>query len=154
VIFVPAIAETLTLKQFAFDSMTIVRNGKVASVGGVNFDVAFYAPRDIPDVTLRQAETYEYLFCSQHECDLLPSPIRGHFVAVLTSGPTSLDGRGQIVLLRRVEPATTGATQGAKTENQQVSMIVSSHRLLHLGRHLELAGDQLASASSRATSHQ
>lgn len=147
VIFVPAIAKTLTLKQFIVDSMAIVRNGTVASVGGVNFDMSFYAPRDIPDVVPSRAVTYEYLFCSRREYDLLPSSVRGRFVGVLTSGPTDLDGAGQVLLLRRVELATTRVTPGASARTTR-SVVFNGFEpaLLHLGRDLERAGGQLESA--------
>ena len=58
---VPAIADTLTLKQFAGDAVSIIDGHSVAYLGSLNYDFAFYSRKTIPIVTSADAGASEYL---------------------------------------------------------------------------------------------
>ncbi|MHB8381280.1 MAG: ArnT family glycosyltransferase [Candidatus Binataceae bacterium] len=98
---VPAIAQTLTLKYFTLESMKIAGSDRLANLEAVNFDVAFYSERSIPLLSPLNAHEADYLFCSRRFYWLLSEKTRGQFTIVLTSGPTSLDASGRMLLLKR-----------------------------------------------------
>ncbi len=98
---VPAIANTLALKQFTADAMKLVGDDPVAYLGALNYDVAFYSRRNIPIAFLGRPPEPDYFICWSHTYDGLPPAVRQRLVVVLKSGPTGLDGSGAMVLLRR-----------------------------------------------------
>ncbi|HEY6420561.1 MAG TPA: glycosyltransferase family 39 protein [Candidatus Binataceae bacterium] len=101
VVVVPAIADTLALKDFSIRAMEIVDLKRVGYLGALNYDVAFYSRRNIPLVSLRDANLPEYLICWRANYFALSQIERYRFTVVLTSNPTSLDGHDAMVLLRR-----------------------------------------------------
>jgi hypothetical protein len=98
---VPAIARTLTLKYFTQDSMKIVGDHTVVNLGSMNFDVTFYSGRNILMGSLGQVHQADYFICWQRYYGLLPEVSRRQFAIVKVSGPTSLDGSGAMLLLKR-----------------------------------------------------
>ncbi|HTR62169.1 MAG TPA: glycosyltransferase family 39 protein [Candidatus Binataceae bacterium] len=100
-IVVPAIAATLSLRDFALEMVNTVGSDSVGYLGALDYDVAFYSARNIPIVHLDDAELPDYLICWQTIYARLPENQKQMFSVALTSGPTSLDGSGAMVLLRR-----------------------------------------------------
>jgi hypothetical protein len=98
---VPAIANTVALKQFTTGAMKLVGNDTVGYLGALNYDVAFYSGRNFPIAFLDRPPEPDYLICWSHTYDGLPPELRQRFVVVLKSGPTDLDGSGAMVLLKR-----------------------------------------------------
>lgn len=97
----PAVARTLNLKQFAIDAMRTVGDQKVAYLGALNFDVAFYSKRNIPIAMSMDARAPDYLIVWGESYDHLPPEVRRQWPVVLRSGPTELDGTGWLDLVRR-----------------------------------------------------
>ena len=54
VVVVPAIANTLSLKDFTDHVMKVVDDNSVGYLGALNYDVAFYSRRTIPEVIARK----------------------------------------------------------------------------------------------------
>jgi len=104
---VPAIADTLTLKQFARDAVALIDGHSVTYLGSLNYDFAFYSGKTIPIVASADADTSKYLLVWAGTYPLLSPAARRNLTIVLKSGPTDLDGRGGMMLLKRT-PATSG----------------------------------------------
>jgi 4-amino-4-deoxy-L-arabinose transferase-like glycosyltransferase len=100
-IVVPAIAATLSLRDFALEMVNTVGSESVGYLGALDYDVAFYSARNIPIVHLDDPELPDYLICWQTIYARLPEKQKRLFTVALTSGPTALDGSGAMVLLRR-----------------------------------------------------
>jgi 4-amino-4-deoxy-L-arabinose transferase-like glycosyltransferase len=105
VIVVPAIADTLTLKNFAQEVMADIGNAPVGYLDALDYDFAFYSRRDIPIVGLRNRHLPDYLIAFRAIVQGMPLEKRAGFTILLTSNPTALDGSGQMVLMRRGGPA-------------------------------------------------
>jgi 4-amino-4-deoxy-L-arabinose transferase-like glycosyltransferase len=105
-VVVPAIAQTLTLKQFAADALSVVDGHSVAYLGGIDYDLAFYTARNIPIIGLDEAGGVEYLICWRRFYRSLRRDRRAQYKVVITSHPTNLDDTGRMLLLRRVEPSS------------------------------------------------
>lgn len=101
---VPAVADTLSLKQFSRDAMRIVDGGTVAYLGSLNYDVAFYSARTIPIVPAPDKDAPEFLLIWAESYALMPPEVRGNLPVVLKSGPTELDGSGGMLLLKHTAP--------------------------------------------------
>ena len=100
-IVVPAIANTLSLREFALEMVNTVGSDSVGYLGALDYDVAFYSARTIPIVHLDDPDLPDYLICWQTIYTRLPEKDRADFAVALTSNPTALDGSGAMVLLRR-----------------------------------------------------
>ena len=61
VVVVPAIANTLSLRDFTDHAMKIVGDSPVGYLDELNYDVAFYSRRTIPIVSQRNPQLPEYL---------------------------------------------------------------------------------------------
>ncbi len=101
VVVVPAIANTLSLRDFTDHAMTIVGDSPVGYLGALNYDVAFYSRRTIPIVAQRDPEMPEYLIAWRTLFNALPASRQRRFDLVITSNPTSLDGTDEMLLLRQ-----------------------------------------------------
>jgi len=101
VVVVPAIANTLSLRDFTDHAMKIVGDSPVGYLGVLNYDVAFYSRRTIPIVSQGNPEMPEYLIAWRALFNALPASRRGRFDIVITSNPTSLDGTDEMLLLRQ-----------------------------------------------------
>jgi 4-amino-4-deoxy-L-arabinose transferase-like glycosyltransferase len=100
-IVVPAIANTLSLREFALEMVNTVGSDSVGYLGALDYDVAFYSARTIPIVHLDDPDLPNYLICWETIYTRLPEKDRALFAVALTSNPTALDGSGAMVLLRR-----------------------------------------------------
>jgi 4-amino-4-deoxy-L-arabinose transferase-like glycosyltransferase len=100
-IVVPAIANTLSLREFALEMVNTVGSDSVGYLGALDYDVAFYSARTIPIVHLDDPDLPDYLICWENIYTRLPEKDRADFAVELTSNPTALDGSGAMVLLRR-----------------------------------------------------
>ncbi len=100
VVVVPAIANTLSLKDFTDHAMKIVDRNRVGYLSAMNYDVAFYSRRTIPIVSMRDPNLPEYLIGWRSLFDALPESRRSRFDIVIVSNPTSLNGSDEMVLLR------------------------------------------------------
>ncbi|HSU90095.1 MAG TPA: phospholipid carrier-dependent glycosyltransferase, partial [Sporolactobacillaceae bacterium] len=100
VVVVPAIANTLSLKDFTDHAMKIVDRNRVGYLSAMNYNVAFYSRRTIPIVSIRDPNLPEYLIGWRSLFDALPDSRRGRFDIVIVSNPTSLDGSDEMVLIR------------------------------------------------------
>ena len=101
---VPAIADTLTLKQFARDAVSIIDGHTVAYLGSLNYDFAFYSGKTIPIVSSADAGASKYLLVWADTYPLISSAAHRNFAVILKSGPTDLDGSGGMLLLKRTPP--------------------------------------------------
>jgi len=100
VVVVPAIANTLSLRDFTDHAMKVVDDSRVGYLGELNYDVAFYSRRTIPIVS-QSPDMPGYLIVWRSLFDSFPAATRGRFELVMTSNPTSLDGTDEMVLIRR-----------------------------------------------------
>ncbi len=101
VVVVPAIANTLSLKDFTDHAMKVVDGRPVGYLNALNYDVAFYSRRTIPIVSLGDPDVPEYLIVFRALFDSLAASKRNRFDIVMVSNPTSLDGTDDMLLLRR-----------------------------------------------------
>ena len=101
VVVVPAIANTLSLKDFTGRAMKVVDDSPVGYLSALNYDVAFYSRRTIPIVSGKDPDTPQYLIVWRALYEALPDAKRDRFDVVMTSNPTSLDGTDEILLLRQ-----------------------------------------------------
>ncbi len=108
VVVVPAIANTLSLKDFTDRAMKVVDGNPVGYLSALNYDVAFYSRRTIPIVSLKDPDLPRYLIAWRDLFDALPASKRDRFDVLIVSNPTSLDGTDQMLLLRllAVSPTT------------------------------------------------
>jgi dolichyl-phosphate-mannose-protein mannosyltransferase len=98
VVVVPAIANTLSLRDFTDQAMKIVDDSPVGYLEALNYDVAFYSRRTIPIVWQRTSDLPEYLIAWRALLESLPASTRDRFEIVIVSNPTSLDGSDEMVL--------------------------------------------------------
>jgi 4-amino-4-deoxy-L-arabinose transferase-like glycosyltransferase len=101
VVVVPAIANTLSLKNFTIEAMKEVGGDSCAYLDALNYDVAFYSGRSMPIVRAREKSLPSYLICWRAYYFGSSAALRDRYQIVLTSNPTSLDGSDEIVLLKR-----------------------------------------------------
>jgi 4-amino-4-deoxy-L-arabinose transferase-like glycosyltransferase len=101
VVVVPAIANTLSLKDFTDHAMKVVDGSTVGYLDALNYDVAFYSRRTIPIVSLADPDVPGYLIAWRTIFDALAASKRNRFDIVMVSNPTSLDGTDEMLLLRR-----------------------------------------------------
>ena len=101
VVVVPAIANTLSLRDFTDRAMKIVGDSPVGYLDELNYDVAFYSRRTIPIVSQRNPELPEYLIAWRSLFNALPASRQRGFDVVITSNPASLDGTDEMLLLRQ-----------------------------------------------------
>jgi 4-amino-4-deoxy-L-arabinose transferase-like glycosyltransferase len=101
VVVVPAIANTLSLKNFTIEAMKEVGGDPCAYLQALNYDVAFYSGRSMPIMRARDKSLPGYLICWRAYYFGSSAAFRGQYQIVLTSNPTSLDGSDEMVLLKR-----------------------------------------------------
>jgi hypothetical protein len=111
VVVVPAIANTLSLRDFTDHAMKIVETSSVGYLGALNYDVAFYSRRKIPIVSAKDRAMPDYLIAWSRMFNSLAPAQRSRFEVVIVSNPTSLDGSDDMLLLRRRGPPPAVAPQ-------------------------------------------
>ena len=107
VIVVPAIANTLSLKDFTDHAMKVVDDNPVGYLNALNYDVAFYSRRTIPIVSQKDPDMPRYVIAWRTLFDALPASKSSRFEIVMVSNPTSLDGSDEMLLLRQRAGAAT-----------------------------------------------
>ena len=99
--FVPAIADTLTLKTAALQVPKLTDGCPVAYLGGLSYSVAFYYRHKIPMLALDARDRPPYLLAWRKVYDGAAPRWRDDYTVLMQSGPTELDGSGGILLLKR-----------------------------------------------------
>jgi len=107
VVVVPAIANTLSLRDFTDHAMKIVDGSRVGYLGALNYDVAFYSRRTIPIVSQRDPDMPEYLIAWRTLFNALPAAKRSRFDILTVSNPTSFDASDEMLLLRQLAGSPT-----------------------------------------------
>ena len=97
----PAIANTVTLKNFALQMNNIVGDAPVAYQWGLNYEVAFYSDRTIPVIAHPLRDWPQYLILGEDTYKSLASTELRDYSTVLKSGATDLDGTGPMLLIKR-----------------------------------------------------
>jgi len=101
VVAVPAIANTLSLRDFTAQALKVIGQSPVGYLGALNYDVAFYSRRTIPIVSQHALDMPEYLIAWRTLFDALPAVKRVGFDIKMVSNPTSLDGTDEMLLLHQ-----------------------------------------------------
>jgi hypothetical protein len=119
-IVVPAIANTLSLRNFALEVVNTVGSDSVGYLGALDYDVAFYSAKTIPIVHLNDPDLPDYLICWQAVYRRMSDEERAGFAVALTSNPTALDGSGAMVLLRRAThpPSPTSGSLKVRSDKR------------------------------------
>ena len=87
VVVVPAIANTLSLKDFTDHAMKVVDDSSVGYLNALNYDVAFYSRRTIPIVSQKDPDLPQYLIAWRTLFDALPASKRSRFEIVMVVEP-------------------------------------------------------------------
>ena len=101
VVAVPAIANTLSLRDFTAQALKVIGQSPVGYLGALIADVAFYSRRTIPIVSQHALDMPEYLIAWRTLFDALPAVKRVGFDIKMVSNPTSLDGTDEMLLLHQ-----------------------------------------------------
>jgi 4-amino-4-deoxy-L-arabinose transferase-like glycosyltransferase len=100
----PAIANTLTPKEFAMQVGQYAGSGAIYSFGSLDYAFVFYSGRDTIFVSAHDPP--ELMVGSEEQWPLMPANFRAHYRVVLRSNPTELDGSGRLLLLRRIDASS------------------------------------------------
>lgn len=104
----PAVANTLTLRDFAARATALADGAPVGYIGSLDYDFAFYSGRRVRFVT-SLAAPYAYVVCSEDDFRLLGPRMQAEYARVAVSNPTAFDGTSRMLLLRRVASAAAPA---------------------------------------------
>jgi len=106
IVVVPAIANSLSLKMFAIDTMKEVGSDPIGYLEILNYDVAFYTGRNMPILHNNNPDLPDYLIAWRSIYFSSPASLQDRYQIILTSNPTELDGSDEMVLLhkRKVPP--------------------------------------------------
>jgi hypothetical protein len=126
VIVVPAVANTLSLKDFTDRAMRVAGDNSIGYLNALNYDVAFYSRRTIPIVSLKDPDLPRYLIAWRTLFDAIPASKRSRFEIVMVSNPTSLDGTDEMLLLRE----RPGSTPLPKPSEDYIQAFYDSPSLL------------------------
>lgn len=126
-IVVPAIANTLSLREFALEMVNTVGSDSVGYLGALDYDVAFYSARTIPIVHLDDPDLPDYLISWETIYARLPEKDRALFAVALTSNPTALDGSGAMVLLRRTNHPPSPASNSLQVRTNGMRREATPH---------------------------
>ncbi len=98
----PATANTIALKDFAQQLARTVGKDKAAYLFGLNYDIAFYSGDKVfPVVAIDPKDWPDYLILGEDTYQVLAKREMSNYIPVLRSGPTYLDGSGEMILARR-----------------------------------------------------
>ena len=100
-VVIPAIANTLSLRGFAVQIINTIGHERVGYLGALDYDIAFYSGMNIPIIHPHDPDFPNYLICWTAIYRSMPTAMRKKYAIVITSNPTSLDGTGKMVLMRR-----------------------------------------------------
>jgi 4-amino-4-deoxy-L-arabinose transferase-like glycosyltransferase len=97
----PAIANTLSPKEFALQARERAGSRTIYYFGSLDYAFVFYSGRDAKFVSVD--DPLELIVGSEEQWPLMPANFRARYRAVLRSNPTELDGSGRLLLLRRID---------------------------------------------------
>jgi hypothetical protein len=97
----PAIANTLSPKEFALDATERAGARIIYGFGSLDYAYVFYSGRDARFVSVDDPP--ELITGSEEQWPLMPESFRGRYRAMLRSNPTESDGSGRLLLLRRAD---------------------------------------------------
>jgi len=100
----PAIANTLSPKEFAMQVRERAGLRTVYYFGSLDYAFVFYSGRDVKFVSVDAPP--ELIVGSEEQWPLMPANFRAHYRIVLRSNPTELDGSGRLLLLRRTDASS------------------------------------------------
>jgi 4-amino-4-deoxy-L-arabinose transferase-like glycosyltransferase len=100
-IIVPAIANTLSLRQFTADVLKTVDAHSLGYLLDMDYDVAFYSRRTFPIVLFKDPDKPDYLLCWDSIWEQRPGNVQAEYQIIMTSNPTELDGSGRLLLLKK-----------------------------------------------------
>jgi len=146
VIVVPAIANTLSLKNFTIEAMKEVGGDSCAYLDALNYAVAFYSGRSLPIIRARDKSLPDYLICWRAYYFGSSGAFRERYQIILTSNPTSLDGSDEMVLLKRRHTPLNAETHLASVQQLRLRQLLFADRA-H-GRHQ--AGQDLSRRAAQA----
>jgi hypothetical protein len=95
----PAIADTLSIKEFALQARRSAGSATIYYFGSLNYGFIFYSGRDIKFVPVDNPP--ELIVGAEEQWPLMPVNFRAHYRVMLRSNPTELDGSGRLLLLKR-----------------------------------------------------
>ena len=114
VVIQPALADCLSVKQFAANAIRTADGAPLGYFGTVDYAFALYSGRDLTLVNGREPEPPAYVVCSDDGLRLMPIAMRARYAIVFASDPTDLDGTGIMYLLhRRDSPPTSSSAPSA-----------------------------------------
>jgi 4-amino-4-deoxy-L-arabinose transferase-like glycosyltransferase len=99
----PALATSLTVKDFAALVNRTAAATPIGYFGTVDYAFAFYSGRDLNLINDRDTHPPAYVVCSDDGLRLMPAAMRSEYAVILTSHPTNLDGTGIMYLLHRTD---------------------------------------------------
>jgi 4-amino-4-deoxy-L-arabinose transferase-like glycosyltransferase len=99
-VVIPAIADTLSLKPFSAAIGHAVGEESVEFLGGIIYEVAFYSGVPIQVIKPGDRSVATFFVCWKPVYLAMAPEMRRHFVPVVESGPTALDGSGGVLLLK------------------------------------------------------
>jgi hypothetical protein len=97
----PAIANTLSPKDFAIQAGERAGARTIYYFGSLDYAFVFYSRRDIKFISAHDHP--ELIVGSEEQWPLMPANFRLHYRVALRSNPTELDGSGRLLLLRRTD---------------------------------------------------
>jgi 4-amino-4-deoxy-L-arabinose transferase-like glycosyltransferase len=100
-IIVPAIANTLSLKNFTADVLKAAGSHSLGYLLDMDYDVAFYSRRTLPIVFLKDRDNPDYLLCWDNIWMKFPADRQSEYRIIMTSNPTELDGSERLLLLQK-----------------------------------------------------
>jgi 4-amino-4-deoxy-L-arabinose transferase-like glycosyltransferase len=123
-----AIANTLALKDFAAEALRIAGNEPLGYFGSLDYGFAFYSGRNIHFTTGRDADPPPFIVASEDGLKLMPTAMLLHYIVVLRSNPTDLDGSGAMLLLKRIDRPPPLARPPAAPPSPTKQYELSFHR--------------------------
>ncbi len=112
-VVVPAIANTLALKDFAAEVMKTVADHPIGYLIDMDYGIAFYSRRTIPIVSVQGTEQTRIPGVLGQYLGAAPAAFRAEYQVIMTSNPTELDGSGRLLLLQKVgAPAKPPTSDG------------------------------------------
>jgi hypothetical protein len=105
VIVEPAIANALSLKDFAARAMRIAGTESLGYFGSIDYGFAYYCGRNLRMISPRNPDAPALIVAPEHDWNLLSDEVRKRFNVIMTSNPTDSDGGGRMLLLRRAKDA-------------------------------------------------
>ena len=102
----PALANTLSLRDFARQTVKIAGTQPLGYFGSLDYDFAFYSGRNVILASPRDLNPPALMVTPEDGWKLVAPALANRYTILLRSNPTDLDNTGRMLLLRRIEPQT------------------------------------------------